>query len=519
MNAKHLPFRMASVVSMAIWCALGALAQGTGSIAGVLRDANGMPLAGVRVTAVLPGGGRPSSATTDVAGLYRIANLAPGTYTIAAGTASRATYYPGRTVVAEAIALTVGSGTNVVGIDFTMMTAPGATVKGRVIQPPSNAALGLTAMISPTMRTEVKTDGTFEFKDVPAGAYTVQFLGRGGALLIGGSGAPRSTQVPLTVEDDVTLADFTLPAFFEVRGRILVDGEAGLPPELELIQAQAKSVNATRNAPRGATFTLILPAGSYEMGVTPLPMNYSLESISSGDRELRSTPLTLNSPMTSDLVIRLAAFPPKSAKAPVVRGKVTNLPPASFIQDPKVRLTRDPRAGGGAVESPVGADGAFEFSKVPAGLYAVSTQGLSSSFTSTLTVGDADIPDMSIALAGIANPFPGYVVGASLFGLFNTSTQITLQGTLTEPFTQIRPPAPVGYLRMEVRDPVTGVSKNWGILISGPGNRTYANLPDAEKLKVGTRITVHGYPSRDGTNGAALVPIPNANSPLGLNVD
>jgi hypothetical protein len=78
------------------------------------------------------------------------------------------------------------------------------------------------------------------------------------------------------------------------------------------------------------------------------------------------------------------------------------------MQDPKVRLTRDARAGGGAVEAAVGADGTFEFSRVPAGVYAVSTQGLSASFASTLTVGDADIPDFTIALAGIANPFPTF---------------------------------------------------------------------------------------------------------------
>jgi hypothetical protein len=226
----------------------------------------------------------------------------------------------------------------------------------------------------------------------------------------------------------------------------------------------------------------------------------------------------VNGPLSSELVVRLSPFPAPGVKAVTVRGKVTNLPASSYRQDPKVLLTRDAREGGGAVEAVVHEDGTFEFARVPAGSYTVSTAGLSSSLTSTLTVAETDIPDLAIALAGLSNPFPGQP-GASLAPLFDMSQTITLRGVLTQEITQIRPPAPAMYFRMDVQDPATGIVKNWAILLSQTGARTPAAIPGIEKLKVGARITVMGGVSRDGSNRSVLVPIPGANTSVGLNLD
>ncbi len=66
----------------AIWLALApaAEAQTQGSLAGSVRDAQGLVIPGVTVTAVGPG--TPTAATTDAQGAFRLGPLAPGTYTV-----------------------------------------------------------------------------------------------------------------------------------------------------------------------------------------------------------------------------------------------------------------------------------------------------------------------------------------------------------------------------------------------------------------------------------------------------
>ena len=65
--------------------ATGASAQTTeGSIRGIVRDEQGGSLPGVTVTATSTAAPRPHTAVTDAEGVYRLLNLPPGDYTIAA---------------------------------------------------------------------------------------------------------------------------------------------------------------------------------------------------------------------------------------------------------------------------------------------------------------------------------------------------------------------------------------------------------------------------------------------------
>jgi hypothetical protein len=416
-----------------------------------------------------------------------------------------------------------------VSVALAQERGPGFTVKGRIVQPASNASLSPYVVMSRSggdvsqpgrpMQSTIQPDGTFEFKDVPAGQYALRVFG-------GSHGTPLTVPgfrtLTVTVQDrDVTVADVVIPAFFELRGHVLVDGGPRLPPDLSRLQVQAQLGSASRFSRPGGDVALVLPTGSYEISVPGVPMNYSVESISYGNSDLRSARLPVDAPMTSQLEVRLATFPPKGGKAATVRGTVTNLPPASFRQQPRVRLTREARAGGGAVEAAVGDDGNFEFKNVPSGVYAVSTQGLSASFASTLTVAGNDVPDMIIALAGISNPFPEFVEapGRAFSPVFDSSRVITLRGVLTQEITPIRPPAPLMYFRIDVADPATGTIENWAVLLSKSGVRSPADIPGIDRLKVGTRITVTGDMSRDGSNRVSLVPIPAANTAVGLNVN
>ena len=101
--------------------------QNVGVVTGVVRGANGMPSAGVRVYAM---GVRDtiesaslaspfeSLSETDGSGRYRL-EIAPGRYYIASGSVSAPTFYPGTLDAAMARVVTVSAGAIVEAIDFS----------------------------------------------------------------------------------------------------------------------------------------------------------------------------------------------------------------------------------------------------------------------------------------------------------------------------------------------------------------------------------------------------------------
>src|SRR5438093_8745466 len=73
--------------------AINAIAQtGQGSLRGYVKDEQGGALPGVTVTAVSPALIQPTTAVTDTEGYYRLINLPPGTYSIAAELTGFASY-------------------------------------------------------------------------------------------------------------------------------------------------------------------------------------------------------------------------------------------------------------------------------------------------------------------------------------------------------------------------------------------------------------------------------------------
>ena len=103
-------------------------AQG-GTVQGVLRTADGKPAAGVRVGAVpqtdlaetaAAGPTLSSLAETDEYGRYKLENIPPGRYYIAAGRLDLPTYYPGTQSMALGQAVTISAGSTIQGIDFTL---------------------------------------------------------------------------------------------------------------------------------------------------------------------------------------------------------------------------------------------------------------------------------------------------------------------------------------------------------------------------------------------------------------
>jgi iron complex outermembrane receptor protein len=146
--AACLPFfRCHGLVAagVALMCVGSAAAQQTHSIDGVVRDATGALVQGVRVE--VRGTGAPQSALTDEIGRYRIVGLAPGRYTVIA---ERAGFRP-ETAPAE-----LATGDVTVNLTLSTLTATDSvTVSGvgapAALDVPTEAAsrIGLTARETP----------------------------------------------------------------------------------------------------------------------------------------------------------------------------------------------------------------------------------------------------------------------------------------------------------------------------------------------------------------------------------
>src|SRR5688572_23922217 len=112
---------------------LQAGAQGVGVVTGVVRGANGMPAAGVRVYAIgvrddadVSTAPLEGQTQTDAAGRYRL-EVPPGRYYIGSGSVSAPTFYPGARGLADARVVTVAAGGLVQAIDFSSFVPPPAS--------------------------------------------------------------------------------------------------------------------------------------------------------------------------------------------------------------------------------------------------------------------------------------------------------------------------------------------------------------------------------------------------------
>ena len=140
------------------------------------------------------------------------------------------------------------------------------------------------------------------------------------------------------------------------------------------------SLQRLTNSSRVSTLvTLTSIPRTLAMSLEGLPTNYSLQSMTYGAVDLLKAPLKVNSIPASEILVAIALFPPKSGAAAKVRGKVTNLPPPSYLYNPRILLTRNPAEGGGVAEAPMNDDGTFEFPRVPPGEYTLNTSGMASS--------------------------------------------------------------------------------------------------------------------------------------------
>lgn len=170
-----------------------------GSLSGRVLSDKGEGLPGVEVELLrhtyLPNGSQPVAiafAQTEDGGVFRFGDVIPGAYYVRAyanralkpapreGTSLSyaATYFPETTDLSFAQSLYLGSGQDIAGVDFALMTAKMSVVSGRLVDP-GGASL-TTAMVhlipfpmgvDEVRRMSATADGRFRFDDVAASKY------------------------------------------------------------------------------------------------------------------------------------------------------------------------------------------------------------------------------------------------------------------------------------------------------------------------------------------------------------
>lgn len=181
----------------------------TSAIEGVVLDEFGDPAPNVLVRASQPqfvagrrrlmpvGQDRETAVTNDV-GRFRLTNLPPGTYYLAAlsgvfkeidetgGFAP--TFYPGALRVSDSTPIEVPAGQDVTGLSFALAPSATVAVSGQLLDPAgqpvpqgnvvfmAHDTTGASALV--LTRGVADRDGRFEFRNVPSGEYTIQAFGR-----------------------------------------------------------------------------------------------------------------------------------------------------------------------------------------------------------------------------------------------------------------------------------------------------------------------------------------------------
>src|SRR5262245_54512231 len=248
-------------VSLVLWVQ-GIPIQPTqgGTVTGTLRGADGKPAASVRVAAVpqtdtieaaAAGPTLSSIAETDAEGRYKLENIPPGRYYIAAGRLDLPTYYPGTQSMAVGQAVGITPGATVQGIDFTLQ----ATSAGRADAVP----FGVTLLDVPL---DVRVEGEGKLPIFAGGKRTTLQLTpvNGGAVVSVPVNAARISLSPPITDYRITVEG--LPEGYKVKSMIF--GPTNLADGILKIQG-IRVVNGTfywSGSTAAGGFSIVAPLSS-----------------------------------------------------------------------------------------------------------------------------------------------------------------------------------------------------------------------------------------------------------------
>jgi protocatechuate 3,4-dioxygenase beta subunit len=275
-------------------------------ITGVVRDADGDPVRGAKISAqkarYFNGGKQPGQVVVEAMsndlGEYRLAGLAAGTYFVA-GLPARATsevYYPRTFDPRAALSVAAESGQTIAGVNLDFPEMAGVPISGRVLNQTnlnlSNMQVVLSAKATVGVRERsLKPDalGNFSFEMVPPGEYVLDVRTR--TTLDNVFVSRTSLRVGKEALQNIAI---TMTLGFEVSGRVNVtEKQAGVtekrmdPQTLQVRLAGLDGIPgrvASPAADGSFKFTGVSP-GMFNLTVDRLGEEYYVRAIRAGSND------------------------------------------------------------------------------------------------------------------------------------------------------------------------------------------------------------------------------------------
>jgi hypothetical protein len=325
-------------------------------------------------------------------------------------------FYPGTALQSRAVPVTVAAGEVRHGVDFDLEYVATATIEGIVSTPPGIRVVLTIAdaeRTAPLQTTRIAVspgeDGTFEFRRIPPGTYTITARGLPSGARLGA--VPAQTPVwgeasVVVSGDDISGIAVDLGPTVSISGRVVFEGTAPPPESLPLrVQLRAVPAGGTSGPPlpsvivAGFTFSVagIVP-GTYSFPSPPqgsrTPIGrWWLKSVMVNRRELLDAKLELRQSADdgvvtfSDRASEVSGVVHAGDGAPFVDGFVVIFPAQ------KSAWFHGSRRVAGIAPAP---DGRYAVRNLPPGEYFVA-------FSTDLEMNEWFDPDVLAALAPTAS--------------------------------------------------------------------------------------------------------------------
>jgi protocatechuate 3,4-dioxygenase beta subunit len=277
-----------------------------GKVSGRVLDAEGKPTHGATVQILASFGG--PSVTTDANGNFSLQELVPATYVLSARPpkgakaielyggrriASVMTYYPGVAQRSAAGRITIEPGSEIHGQDIRLIAAPVHTIHGTALDHKGEPVAGVVIDLADPTRFTAETDaqatsredGTFEFRDMPAGEWRLSASAERDAVKLK---AFQSVQVD---NRDIDRFELRLALPFSIQGTVKFEGAAASPTAMKgtavlLVPIVGGSDFSTGRPDEDGKFTAegIYP-GRYQVNPIQPGAQFYLASIRLGEQE------------------------------------------------------------------------------------------------------------------------------------------------------------------------------------------------------------------------------------------
>ena len=355
------------------------------AIEGTLLDEFGEPAPSVLVQVaqkqyvagrhrLMPIGSRIPTAPTDDRGHYRVSNIPPGEYYIAAlsGAYTEAsevggfapTYYPGTTDSGGATAVTVAFGADTTGTTFPLAPTKTLTVRGTMVDSTGKPVTGrgtlwlatpdrLKRMDFNLARGVTAPDGTFVLRNVPQGQYTLQGFAppppdyRGPFNL----SAMEFGSQPLTVGDaDLDGVALKTSPGATLRGKVVLDENAGPPLLANQVSVSAIPIEFDSSPVGGGpppstmnedmTFEVRRLNGTRRIVVDTRAPNLALKKIVLNDRDVTDTPVDFSKDVDGVQVVLTSKVSRVGGGVSDDKGPVADFAVIVFPSDPTKWIDR-----------------------------------------------------------------------------------------------------------------------------------------------------------------------------------